>query len=86
MLIGTTTLRGSVESDACVEPLAGDGDCPLAFSERASIATLNTAANFVSLNPFRISLIFTLHIDDLPEHIQDQRTRDHGTIIAVRKR
>jgi hypothetical protein len=60
MLIGTITLRGSVESDACVEPLAGDGDCPLAFSERASIATLNTAANFVSLNPFCISLIFTL--------------------------
>jgi hypothetical protein len=58
VLIGTITLRGSMESDA--ELLAGDGDCPSAVSEMASITAMNTAANFVSLGPFRMSLIFTL--------------------------
>ena len=54
VLIGTTTLRGSMESDAFAEPLAGDGDCPFALSERDSITTMNTAANFVSVGPFRM--------------------------------
>ena len=60
VLIGTTTLRGSMESDAFAELLAGDGDCPPAISKRASITAMNTAANFISLGPFRMSLIFTL--------------------------
>ena len=60
VLIGTTTLRGSMESDAVAEPFAGDGDCPFAISKRDSITAMNTAANFVSLGPFRMSLIFTL--------------------------
>src|SRR5205814_7480274 len=47
VLVRTTTLRGSMESDAFPEPLAGDGDCPSAVSERASITAMNTAANFV---------------------------------------
>src|SRR6185436_6353215 len=68
VLIGTTTLRGSVESDAFAE-VAGDGDCPFAISKRDSITT-NTAANFVSVGPFRMSLILGSHIDDLPEHLQ----------------
>jgi hypothetical protein len=58
-----------MESDALAELLAGDGDCPSAVSERASIMALNTAANFVSLGPFRMSLILGLlrsYIDDLP--------------------
>ena len=60
VLIGTTTFRGSMESDPFAELLAGDGDCPSAVSESASITAMNTAANFVSLGPFRMSLIFTL--------------------------
>src|SRR4029077_13676559 len=72
VFIGTTTLRGRTESDAFPEPLAGDGDCPLATSKRDSITT-NTAANFVNFVPFRMSLILRSHIDDLPEHLQDHR-------------
>ena len=60
VLTGTTTLRGSMESDAFAELLAGDGDCPSAVSERASITAMNTAANFISPGPFLMSLIFTL--------------------------
>src|SRR6476646_4913687 len=60
VLIGTTTLRGSMESDGFAELLAGDGDCPSAVSERASITAMNTAANFISLGPFRMSLILGL--------------------------
>ena len=33
---------------------AAEGDCPSAISERASITAMKTAANFVSLGPFRI--------------------------------
>ena len=51
--------------------VAGDDDCPSAVRERVSITTMNTPANFVSVNPFRISLILRSHIDDLPEHLQD---------------
>src|SRR6478672_3882755 len=69
--IGTTTLRGRTESDAFAEPLAGDGDCPFAISKRDSITTVSTAVNFVSVDPFRMSLILRSHIDDLPEHFQD---------------
>src|SRR6476469_721839 len=54
VLIGTTTSRGSMESDAFAELLAAEGDCPSAISERASITAMKTAANFVSLGPFRI--------------------------------
>src|SRR4029077_12850042 len=68
--IGTTTLRGRTESDAFQESVAGDGDCPFAISKRDSITT-NTAATFVSVGPFRISLILRSRIDDLPEHLQD---------------
>src|SRR6478752_7138712 len=67
VLIGTTTLRGSVESDA-FEEVAGDGDCPFAISKRDSITT-NTS-NFVSVGASRMSLILGSHIDDLPEHLQ----------------
>jgi hypothetical protein len=59
-----------MDSDAFAELLAGDGDCPSAVSERASITAMNTAANFISLGPFRMSLILGSHIDDLPEHLQ----------------
>jgi hypothetical protein len=60
VLTGTTTLRGSTVSDAFPEPSAGDGDCPFALSKRDSITAVNTAANFISVGPFRMSLIFTL--------------------------
>ena len=60
VLIGTTTLRGSMEPGSFEEPLAGDGDCPSAVSERTSITAMNTAANFVSLGGFRMSLLFEL--------------------------
>ena len=60
VLIGTTILRGSTELDAFAELLAGDDDCPSAVSERASIVAMNTAANFVSLGAFRMSLILGL--------------------------
>src|SRR6476646_587783 len=66
VLIGTTTLRGSMESDAFAEPAAGDGDCPFAISNRDSITTKTTAPNFISVVLFRISLILCSHIDDLP--------------------
>ncbi len=46
VLIETTALRGSVESDGFAEPLAGDGDCPFAVSDRDSITAMNTAENF----------------------------------------
>jgi hypothetical protein len=59
VIIGTTTSRGSIESAASAELLAGDGGCPSAISERASITEMNTAASLINLNPFRISLIFT---------------------------
>ena len=55
MLIGTTTLRKSTESET--ELLAGDGDCASAVNERAFNAAMNTAANFVSLGPFGMSPI-----------------------------
>src|SRR6476646_2182148 len=42
VLIGTTTLRGSMESDAFAEPAAGDGDCPFAISKRGSITTMTS--------------------------------------------
>ena len=71
VLIGTTTLRTSMESDAFAERLAGDGDCPSALSERDSITAMNTAANFVSLGPFHISQILSWLIDDFPEVVQD---------------
>src|SRR5262245_32298680 len=60
VLNGMTVLRGSIESDAFAEPLAGGGDCASAVSDRASIAAMNTAANFVSLGPFRMSSILRL--------------------------
>src|SRR6476659_1752148 len=72
VLIGTTTLRGSVVWNAFAE-MAGDGDCPFALSKRASITAMNIAVNLVSVGPFRISLILRSHIDDLPEHLQDHR-------------
>jgi len=50
--------------------VAGDGDCPFALSKRDSITTMTTAANFVSVGPFRMSLILSSQIDDLPEHLQ----------------
>jgi hypothetical protein len=43
-----------MESDAFAELLAAEGDCPSAISEGVSITAMKTAANFVSLGPFRI--------------------------------
>jgi len=58
-----------VESDALAE-VEGDGDCPLAISKSDSNTT-NTAANFVSVGPFRMSVILRSPGDDFPEHLQD---------------
>jgi len=52
------------------DALDGDGDCPSAVSKRTSLTAMNTAENFISLGPFRMSLILGSHIDDLPEHLQ----------------
>jgi hypothetical protein len=46
-----------MDSDAFAEALAGDGDCPAAVSDTTLITAMNTAANFDSLGPFRMSLI-----------------------------
>jgi predicted secreted protein len=71
VLIGTTTLRGRTELDAFAELLAGDGDCPFAISKSDSITTVNTAANLVSVGPFRMSVILRWPVDGLPQHLQD---------------
>ena len=57
VLNGMTMLRGSIEPDVFAKLLAGDGDCSPAVSDTASIAAMNTVANFISLGPFRMSLI-----------------------------
>src|SRR3954451_8904876 len=81
--MATTTLRGSMESDAS----AGDGDCASELSKRTSLTAMNTAANFISRGPFRMLLSLRSHNHDLREGIQGHHTaHDHATTVAVRKR